>query len=247
MSPAPREYFEQALRAAPRVTFQMSVDTHDDKLRHNFGRKYTSAEVEKTIEGALGAGCGSVRIFFGIGLPGQDRKSVMDTVAYCGELLQRFGKDRRFYPFISPLLPFIEPGSRAFRNPQKYGYTNFAQTLEDCVSLMRKPNWAQTLGYCTESMDSNTLVETTYEAGIALNRIHAEHGLLSQRRRRKEESRLRRELEYIREGRVRKRLWLQGESSLYTPGLRGSLSRMLQLRPLGIIKETLRGLKQESR
>jgi hypothetical protein len=165
----------------------------------------------------------------------------MDTVSYCEELLERFGKDRRFYPFISPLLPYIEPGSRAFNNPEKFGYANYTPTLENCVSLMRKSTWAQTLGYATNQMDRETLVEVTYEATIALNHIHEKHGLLTSRARRKEENRLMRELDDIRTGRFRRKFWLQGESSLYTPGLRGSLKKMLSLRLFGILRETLKG------
>lgn len=242
MAPAPREYFEKALNAAENVVFQMSVDTHDDQLRQGFGRKYTRREIEETIRGALDAGCRSVRIFFGIGLPGQDRKSVMDTVSYCGQLLEEFGADRRFYPFISPLLPFIEPGSRAFANPSKYGYDNRARTLADFISLMRKPSWAETLGYSTEHMDRKTFVETSYEAIISLNRLHEKHGLLSARVRLREEHRLKWEFEEIMTGRFRKKLWLQGESSLYTPSLRGNLRKLFFLRSRGILSEILRGL-----
>lgn len=242
MAPAPQEYFEQAVKAASSVIFQMSVDTHDDNIRYSFGRKYKSAQVEDTIRGALDAGCSSVRIFFGIGLPGQDRKSVMDTVAYCDELLSKFGKDRKFYPFISPLLPFVEPGSRAFRNPEKYGYENSVKNLQDCVSFARKPTWAGTLGYSTRWMSRREFVDTTYEAAIALNRVHEKHGLLAPRVRSKEEKRLRREWDDIRAGRVRRKLWLQGESSLYTPKLRGGLRKLMQIRPLGIAREALRGL-----
>ena len=140
----------------------------------------------------------------------------------------------------------MEPGSRAFAKPGKYGYQNFAPGLEDCIALMRKPSWAQTLGYCTQSMGRGTMVETTYEAIIALNRIHEKHGLVTARARGREENRLKRELEEIKKGRFRKKLWLQGESSLYTPGLRGSLKKLFLLRPQGILKETLKGLRKDT-
>jgi hypothetical protein len=44
---------------------------------------------------------------------------------------------------------------------------------------------------------------------------------------------------------VRRKFWLQGESSLYTPKLRGGLGKLTQIRPFGIAKEALRGLKRE--
>ena len=237
---------EQAVQAASSVTFQMSVDTHDDNLRRNFGRKYTRKEVEQTIGSALAAGCRSVRVFFGIGLPGQDEQSVMETVAYCGELLDKFGAEKKFYPCISPLLPYIEPGAAAFESPAEYGYENYAPKLKDCARLMREPTWSKTLGYSTNRMDRETLVKVSYKAAIALNRAHWKHGLIPRRAHDMEEKRLQKEFEGIRRGKYRRKIWLQGESSLYAPSLRGSIGKLLLLRPKGILGEIIKGSKNEA-
>jgi len=242
MSPAPKEYFDQAVKASEKVVYQISADTHDDSLRRRFGRRYTSNELEETLGNALKAGCKNVRVFFGIGMPGQDKKSVMETVDYCESLLERFGGSGRFHPFISAYLPFMEPGSRAFRAPEKHGYKNYASTLEDFARLARQPSWRDTLGYRTGEMSRIEIVETAYEAAIALNRIHEKYGLIPGKARKREELRLKRELDDIRSGTVRKKFWLEGESSLYSPGLRGNLKKLFLIRPMGIIKESIKGL-----
>jgi hypothetical protein len=47
--------------------------------------------------------------------------------------LKQYARDgeNRVIPFISPLAPFVDPGSRAFEEPEKHGYKLFARTLEE--------------------------------------------------------------------------------------------------------------------
>ena len=240
--PAPSEFFHAAVEAAGRVTLQISADTHDEAMRMQFGRKYTNAALEQMIAAALDAGIGTVRIFFGIGLPGQDAASVMDTVDYCGQLLERFGHDGRFFPFVSVLAPFIEPGSRAFSDPQRHGYRNIRSTLEDYRDSMRQHSWAETMGYETLGMDRSAVVDATYKATIAINRLHEKNGLVTARSRRREEERLRREWRAVQENSNIRSRWLVGESSIYTSRVRGLLIKPQAFRPFGILHEACVGL-----
>ena len=243
MRPAPFEFFRSAVEAAGRVTLHMSADTHDEAMRMKFGRGYTNAELEQTIGAALDAGIGTVRIFFGIGLPGQDATSVMKTVEYCGKLLDRFGSDGRFFPFVSVLAPYIEPGSRAYDDPERYGYRNIHSTLEDYCSSVKQHSWAQTMGYETPHMDRDTLMETAYKAAIAVNRLHEKHSLITTRSRRREEKRLMREWQAVQRKTDTRTRWLIGESSIYTSGVRGFLIKPHAFRPFGILSEVSQGLR----
>jgi B12-binding domain/radical SAM domain protein len=252
LTPAHRQFFEEAVAAAPQgVRYMFTAETHDDELRANSGRVFSRFELEETIRNGLEAGLREVIVFFGIGLPGQDSTSVMRTVQYCGELLDRFSNinhpQKRLFPFISAYLPYIEPGSRAHRNPLKYGYVNSAPHFEDLAGIMLKPSWATTLAYASGSMDRKTLVSTTYSALIELNKIHEEHGLLKPRARAAEEKRLKREHESVLRGTPGPGPWLQGESSLYLPGLRGRLCGILQFRPGSILRECTRGIRDRVR
>jgi B12-binding domain/radical SAM domain protein len=258
MRPAPLEFFQAAVEATGSVTLHMSAESHDEALRMRFGRKYTNATLEQMIGAALSAGIRTVRIFFGIGLPGQDAASVMKTVDYCGQLLERFGRDGRFFPFISILAPFIEPGSRAFSNPERHGYKNLHSTLEDYRDSMRQRSWLETMGYETFDMDRVTLVRTTYKANIALNRLLEKHNLITARNRRREEERLKREWHMVEQSfttsatgipayhvgqDARPTKWLVGESSIYTSKVRGFLIKPHAFRPLGILGEACVGLR----
>jgi hypothetical protein len=102
----------------------------------------------------------------------------LGTIDYCEDLLRRFGREGRLAPFISPLAPFLDPGSRGYENPEEHGYLLSARTLEDHRRLLVAPSWKYVLNYETRWMDRHQLVAATYEAGSRLNRIKAEYGLV---------------------------------------------------------------------
>ncbi len=172
--PAPPEFFRQVAEALPNFVLEISLESHDPRVRHAFGKPYDNAEVAATLQAALEAGCRRLDVFFMIGLPQQDSRSVLDTVAYCGDLLERF--DRRLSTFISPLAPFVDPGSRAFEEPERYGYRFFYRTLEEHRRALLGPTWLQTLNYETRWMSREEIVAVTYEAGRRLNQLKARHG-----------------------------------------------------------------------
>jgi len=147
-------------------------------VRKASGKYYSNEALENTISYALQAGCQRLDVFFMIGLPKQTPESVMDTIEYCNYLLNKFGKDKRLSPFISPLAPFLDPGSPAFEHPQRYGYRLLFRTLEEHRQALMAPSWKYTLNYETEWMNRHQIAEVTYKAGLHLNRLKAKHGLI---------------------------------------------------------------------
>jgi len=111
-----------------------------------------------------------------IGLPQQTPASVMETIDYCEYLMKTF--DRRLNPFISPLAPFLDPGSMAFEKADEVGYRVSCKTLEDYRRALLAPSWKYTLSYETRWMNRNDIVESSYEAGLRLNRLKERFGLL---------------------------------------------------------------------
>ena len=174
------EFVQSLARTFPNFTMEISLETHNDQVRKAFGRPYTTAPVEETMAHLLDAGCKRLDIFFMIGLPEQDFDSVMGTVDYCEHLLERFdaGDDKRLIPFVSPLAPFVDPGSDVFMNPEKHGYTLFCHTLEEHRQALVAPSWKYVLNYETKWMTRDEIVESTYEAGFRLNRLKARYGLI---------------------------------------------------------------------
>jgi B12-binding domain/radical SAM domain protein len=178
-TPASEDFLGQVAEAMPNFALEISLESHDPVVRRAFGKQYSNEAVERTIEAAFAAGCKRVDIYFMIGLPKQTRQSVRDTVAYCEELLERYGEEGRIHPFISPLAPFLDPGSLAFEEPERYGYRLFHRTLEEHRRALLQPHWRDVLNYETEWMTREDIVLSSYEASLELNRIKLRHGLMS--------------------------------------------------------------------
>jgi B12-binding domain/radical SAM domain protein len=177
---ADREFIQQVAAALPNWTLEVSLETHSEEVRAAFGRPYKNGPIEDTMRYALEAGVKRLDVFFMIGLPKQDYQSVMDTVDYCEYLMRDLdgGANRRLIPFISPLAPFLDPGSPVFENPERHGYRFFARTLDEHRNALVQPSWKYVLNYETEWMNRDQIVDSTYEAGLRLNRLKARYGLV---------------------------------------------------------------------
>ena len=162
----------------PHLNIQLSPETHDPKIRATFGRPYDNEKMEQMIEKILDLGCHKFDLFFMIGLPDQDVKSVMETVEYIDDLLERLDKSKKLFPYISPLSPFLDPGSRVFENPEEYGYKLFYHTLEEHRKALMEPSWKQMLNYETFWMTRDQIVESTYQSALRLNQVKYKHGLI---------------------------------------------------------------------
>ena len=177
--PASADLLFKMSRASPGFCLEISPETHDPEVRRAAGKRYSNEELEQTINDALGVGCGRLQVFFMIGLPKQTPESVMGTVEYCGHLMDRFRDDNRLSLFIGPLAPFLDPGSLAFEQPERYGYRILFRTLEEHRQALLAPSWRYTLNYETEWMTRQQIMDTTYEAVSRLNRLKAEYGFVS--------------------------------------------------------------------
>lgn len=176
-TPAGKDFAEQVSKSVDRFSVQMSPETHDDDVRKAQGKPYTSAGLEKSVEAFLAAGCNRFDIFYMIGLPTQTRESVEGTVKYTRMLYERF-KGERLFPFISPLAPFLDPGGNSFEHADALGYRLFASTLEDHLRLATMPSWKYVLNYETKWLSRDAIVDTTYSAGLGLNAIKRDMGLI---------------------------------------------------------------------
>ena len=156
----------------------LSPESHDPKISAAAGRgTYTMEQMEEWIPRALDAGVKGVMIWFFIGMPYQDRQSVMDTVAYSERLIRKFGGWKAL-PLICPMVPFLDPGCRFFEEPEQHGYRIFHRTLEEHRQAMVEPLWHRRLNYETRWLDRRQLQDVSYEAIARLVEIKGEHGVL---------------------------------------------------------------------
>jgi radical SAM superfamily enzyme YgiQ (UPF0313 family) len=172
----PASFLRDIDRHVGRWSMELSPDSHDPALRQAQDGEppYANEEMEAVFAEALRLRCRRIDVFFMIGLPRQTRESVMQTVDYCERLFQL--DDARLACFISPMGPFIDPGSRGFEDPERFGYRLFARTLEEHRQLLVQPTWERNLNYETLWMTRKQLVDATYDAAERLNEIKGRLG-----------------------------------------------------------------------
>ena len=178
--PATPEYFEMIDDAVSRYSLELSPESHSEEIRKRLGKFAVSNEsIESTIQAAIDNGCRNIDIFFMIGLPGQSYQDAVGCVDYARKLLEEID-DQRILPFVAPYAPFLDPGSPAFENPEEFGYTLHAKTLEEHRQLLLEPSWKRMLSYETDQLTREDIVVATYEAAEEMNRLKYEHGLIDE-------------------------------------------------------------------
>lgn len=160
-------------------SIEVSAESHDDDVRKAFGKgHYTMKELEDSIELALKYGATRFDLYFMIGLPTQTGQSVLETAEYTRDLYARLNNDSRLLAFISPMAPFLDPGSMVFDNPEKYGYKLRAHTVEEHRQLLLEPSWKHIMNYESDYLSRDEMVDVTYEAGLIFNHAKSEAGVI---------------------------------------------------------------------
>lgn len=173
-------------------SLELSPESHDEDIRRiqDETMLYGNPEMETVIQEALKLRCHRIDVFFMIGLPRQTQKSVEDTICYCEHLFKN--SDKRLSCFVSPMGPFLDPGSRGFEEPERFGYHLFARTLEEHRQLLVQPTWQHILNYETQWMNREELVSATYDAAEVLNSLKLKYGRIDRGRGDKVASRIKR-------------------------------------------------------
>jgi B12-binding domain/radical SAM domain protein len=176
--PASDQFFAAIRRSVRSWSAELTLETPDEALRQRIGKfPWSNQAAEQTIGSALANGCRKFDLFFMTGLPGQRYEDAVGIADYCDHLLNRFGADRRLHPFVAPLGPFLDPGSRAFEDPS-LGYTSFCRSLEDHRQSFLHDDWGKILSYETTAMSRDEIVRATYDVAERLNALKHRYGLI---------------------------------------------------------------------
>lgn len=161
-------------------SIEFSPDSYDESVRLALGKNYTNEAIERTLPAAFENGCSRLDLFFMTGLPQQTRESAMDTARGAKRLWDCVRSDDHLFIYDSPFAPFVDPGSRAFEEPEKWGYRLRARTLEDHRKLLDSPSWKHVLSYETEWMTRDDIAETSYDAAIVLTDAQLASGRITE-------------------------------------------------------------------
>ena len=160
---------------------ELSPESHDAAIRARLGKaRFANREMEAAIETALTLRCEALDLFYMIGLPGQTRESVHATIDSIAALFARF--DRRLSAFVTPMGPFLDPGSHGFAAGEATGYRLRARTLAEHRALLEGHDWESILNYETDWMTRAEIVDATYDAAERLNELKARHGRIPERK-----------------------------------------------------------------
>ncbi|AGI47221.1 Fe-S oxidoreductase [Thermoplasmatales archaeon BRNA1] len=161
-------------------SIEFSPDSYDEIVRLALGKGYTNDAIDKTIPAAFGNGCSRLDLFFMTGLPKQTRESALDTAKGAEHLWSLVDRDAGLFIYDAPFAPFVDPGSRAFEEPEKWGYKLRARTLEDHRKLLDSPSWKHVLSYETEFMTRDDIGEVSYDAALVLTDAEMHSGRISE-------------------------------------------------------------------
>ncbi len=179
-APAGDEFFAAVQKAVSHYSLEFTLETHDPELRKLNGKfPVENIEIENTIDSAFRNGCNRLDLFFMVGIPHQTHQSVMDSMEYSRSLLEQFGINHRLNIYVAPLAPFLDPGCRAFENPDEFGYTVRARTVGEHRDRMKNKTWSQILNYSSDYLPSEELAQTTYQASARLAEIKRDLGLIT--------------------------------------------------------------------
>jgi B12-binding domain/radical SAM domain protein len=175
--PGSADFFSLVQRSVPKWSIEVTLESPNEETRR-VNRKFPwSNEIfESTVESALAHGCGTVDVFFMVGLPHQTYDEALVIPEYCEHLVRRFGA-RKLRPFVAPLGPFLDPGSRAFEEAD-LGYRLFCRSLDDHRRAFLNRGWEQILSYETDGMTRREIVRATYDVAERLNDLKRRHQVI---------------------------------------------------------------------
>ena len=173
LAPAGEEFISAVAKIGRNVIIHFCPDTGSDAVREKLGRHYSSDDIRATIKACLKYRI-PVTNFFSVGLAGETEAEMRETWKLWEELdaLNRdafTGLDRDFLQTTIPnggqvLGPIVlDPGSRAFDDPEACGYRPLYKDLEEYVEALSQPSWDQWLNYETDLLDKSHILDLIFQ------------------------------------------------------------------------------------
>ena len=179
-APGNEEFFSQLQHGFGEYSMEISPDSSDELVRMAMGKNYDNKSVEKTLTSAFANGCARFDVFYMTGLPEQTVESAMNSSREARNLWNAVGKNDKLYVYTAPFAPFVDPGSRAFEEPERFGYKFFARTLDEHRALLENPSWKHVLSYEAKWMTRDMIADVSYDAALELAHIELECGRTTQ-------------------------------------------------------------------
>ncbi len=176
-SPPSRRDLELLRKTSHSVYLQISPESPVEEVRWAFGRPYDNYSLEKMIRNVDELEFTRLDLYFMMGLP----KQPLDHYYLVYEYFKRVRSiSDRVDAFVSPLAPFIDPGSHVFESPSTFGYKLLFNSFEEHRRALTAFHWKYSLNYETDWMARNDIVEASLRAYELLNKAKLEEGLIQE-------------------------------------------------------------------
>jgi B12-binding domain/radical SAM domain protein len=173
LAPAGEDYISEIAKIGRNVILHFCPDTGSDEVRRTLGRHYSNDAIRETIKTCLKYRI-PVTNFFSVGLAGESEKEMRETWKLWQELdaLNKETLRDGGFDYVKNAIPtggqvlgpiVLDPGSRAFDDPQAHGYRLLYKDLEQYVEALSQPTWDQWLNYETELLDKSKIVDMIYQ------------------------------------------------------------------------------------
>jgi B12-binding domain/radical SAM domain protein len=179
-SPATEEYIEELSKIDAPMALTFSPESGVDRVRRAHGRNYTDEALFRTIKL-----CKKYRIPLGIfsmaPLANDTPQTIRETWQLWEQVCQA-GFTRRgiapLYYVFGPMI-LLDPGSRAFDFPTRYGYRLRFKNLEDYITGMSLPSWHQWISYETKFLDRDLITELIIDSIEYSTNLREKYGVYS--------------------------------------------------------------------
>ncbi|MEM0139885.1 MAG: TIGR04190 family B12-binding domain/radical SAM domain protein [Ferroplasma sp.] len=174
--PLNEDYARKLGRAFPDFSAEISPETQDERIRSWNKAEYRNSDMEKSIEYIKKYGGKKFDVYFSIGISHQTKEEVMKSVEYAGRLMKKFdGGGMKLSTFISPIVPFVDPGSLWYEKSKSYGINVYARSIGEIYDILDKGRtWYDFLDYDTGWMKKEDIVNATYDADIRMLQLRHE-------------------------------------------------------------------------
>jgi clorobiocin biosynthesis protein CloN6 len=174
----PEPVLKKMAAANRRTSITLSPESSNMRVATLSGRGvYTMEEMEDWIARALDLGIYQVDVWFFIGMPEQGPAEVFADVEYADHLLRRF-PGKRVNPYLCPMIPFLDPASTFFEQPDSHGYRVFFRTAEEHRRGMTRASVINRINYETRWLSRSDLVKYGYAAMRRLTEVKAGYGII---------------------------------------------------------------------
>lgn len=177
-TPPPKDVLRIVRETSHSVYLQISPESPIEEVRRAFGRPYDNSSLERMVENSKALKFTRLDLYFMMGLPLQTREHANYVADYFRKIRSSFDF---VDSFISPLAPFIDPGSRAFLEPGRFGYKLLFWEFEDLRNALLSRHWLYSLNYETKWMSREDIAESSLWGYEALLRAKYAFGMLDDR------------------------------------------------------------------